>query len=162
MLKKEECTQAWGNEETMQQCRCTASAKKGGVSIRHGAKVRSAAQKNAQIVLWKEAYALCTEQRSSYAVLKDAQMESLMEECAESLGQKSNNAASKDAQTKCGVAGYAGGIEHIAIHTMNPLRSDLHKTNATQTLPNENACRVIGGHLDRSSVQERWPSSVKK
>jgi len=76
-----------------------------------------------------------------------------MEECAESLGQKSNNAASKDAQTKCGVAGYAGGIEHIAIHTMNPLRSDLHKTNATQTLPNENACRVIGGHLDRSSCR---------
>jgi hypothetical protein len=63
-------------------------------------------------------------QKSNDAAAKDAQIVWSKEECALGMRQRSNDAALKDAETKPGVAAYVGGLEQSAMHTMNLVHLD--------------------------------------
>ena len=81
---------------------------------------------------------LSMEQRLNYAAVKDAQIESSAEECAEGMG-------------------------HIAIQTMNPLHLD-HYWNTQMQLdpyPTNMLLKFSRDEVDKVFLK-RWPYSVKK
>ncbi len=63
-------------------------------------------------------------QRSSYAAMKDAQIELRMEECVSSMGQRSSDAIVKDAQIKLRKEDCASSMGQIALRRTNPLLLD--------------------------------------
>jgi hypothetical protein len=71
-------------------------------------------------------------QRSSDAVVKDAQMVLLKEECARGTGQRSNYAVVKGVRNKSSVEECAGDTGHIVIRTMNLLRLDQNSRGQPQ------------------------------
>ena len=84
-------------------------------------------------------------QRSNCAATKDAQIKLRKEECAEGMEQRSNYAAVKDVQIEPCVEKSVEGTGYIVIHTINLLHLDQNTRILLQLnpcLPNQRASRV--------------------
>ncbi len=77
-----------------------------------------------KINLKMEECALSMGQKSNNAVVKDAQTMLSKEECAKGMEQRGNGAATKDAPIKPNVKESVGDMGQTAIYTTNRLPSD--------------------------------------
>ena len=112
-----------------------------------------------------EECALSMGQRSNYAAVKDVQIKFSKVECAESMGQVSNDATAKDAQIMPSVEECVEGTGRIAMHTMHLLHLDQNTRRLPQLKPYPIIVLLeLPSEEDKKEVAflERWLSSVKK
>jgi hypothetical protein len=105
---------------------CTNQSQKGGVCMRHGAKVKVKLCSSEGCTNHVVNGGVCKKHGAKVKLCSNEGCTNKLrkEECALGMGQRSNDAAVKDAQIKSSKEECAGGMGHTIIPMMNLLHSD--------------------------------------